>query len=106
MNTFDEAIVRLLGALLIILLIPLAFIFSGYTISVLWLWFVVPSFGLAALSIPQAMGISLIVSYLTHQLPKKDEKEDSKNELWRAIGFSLVRPFLALAIGWLILQWM
>lgn len=34
---------------------------SGFTLSVLWGWFVVPMFGLPALSVAQAYGIALVV---------------------------------------------
>jgi hypothetical protein len=40
-------------------------IFRGFVFMKLWLWFVVPTFAAAALNIPQAIGISLIVGFLT-----------------------------------------
>ena len=59
-----------------------AIIFRGYGVSVLWSWFVVYQFGANPISIPVAIGLSLIVSLTTIQIPEliavtklKDEKE-------------------------------
>lgn len=39
-------------------------ILSGYVLSVLWGWFIVPTFGLPLLTIPVAIGVMLVVAYL------------------------------------------
>jgi hypothetical protein len=38
---------------------------NGFTISLMWGWFVVPALGAPAISIMQALGLGLLVSYLT-----------------------------------------
>lgn len=47
-------------------------IFTGLTLSILWGWFVVDTFGSIALNVPQAVGVALVVSYLTHQQTEVD----------------------------------
>ena len=63
---------------LIFLIIPAVIglaILRGWTISILWEWFVVP-FGLPVLGIAHAIGIAILVSLLTHPYDaKKDDRE-------------------------------
>ena len=41
---------------------------GGFTLQCLWSWFVVTQFGLAPLSIPVAIGLKMLVSYVTAQI--------------------------------------
>lgn len=41
-------------------------IWGGYVLTCLWGWFVVPTFALPPLTLAQAIGVSLIVGYLTN----------------------------------------
>ena len=47
-------------------------IFSGYVLSTLWSWFVAPTFDVAALNIPSAIGVMLVARYVTQQLHYSD----------------------------------
>lgn len=81
---------------------------NGYVLSVLWRWFMVPTLGLPALSIPQAIGIALVVGMLTHQSSQhypenKDEKTSTK--VARAIE-PVLNPLIVLLIGWVVHQYM
>ena len=40
---------------------------KGYVLTILWAWFVVPTFSLPELAIAPAIGLAMVVSYLTHQ---------------------------------------
>lgn len=80
--------------------IAIASMWRGYVLSILWAWFVVPLFGLPQLSIPLAIGISLIVGMLTnHRTGREVEK---KGGLGNAIGLSVFVPALFLLMGWLV----
>jgi len=68
----------IMGVVIVVVLIAvmLAFIagimvvsclLRGWVLSILWRWFMVPTLGLPALSVPQAIGIALVVGMLTHQ---------------------------------------
>jgi len=98
-----------MGALLFILIgLPFLFIASylinGYVLSTLWFWFIVPTFGLPALSIPAAIGICMIVAYLTnHSILNKSEDTKTKKEqtayLLKVCLYFTVYPALVLGIG-------
>ena len=90
------------GVLGIPLLITLSAIWRGYVLSILWGWFVVPTFHLPQLSIVAAIGIAMVVSYLTHQTSMgKDEREG-----WDAFGYTkaitIINPLIALFFGWIV----
>jgi len=78
-------------------------ILSGWALTHLWRWFIVPQFGVSELSIAEAIGISLVVSYLTyHPVETKDDRSD--NEKYSAMIVYLLRPLITLAVGWVVHQ--
>jgi hypothetical protein len=76
--------------------------FRGFILSVLWGWFMVPIFNLPVLAIAPAIGLSVIVTFLTASLP--DEK--SERSFSFAIGYSLVFSALSLLIGYVVTLFM
>lgn len=54
-----------MNVILALLLMPVAAILSGVTISFLWDWFIVTTFAAPQLSIPASIGIAYLVKYLT-----------------------------------------
>jgi hypothetical protein len=86
---------------LLFVICPLTIMLNGYAISVLWGWFIVTTFGLVALSVPQAIGMSLMVSYLTHHSLQKDEHSTGEK-----IAIAILKPILALGFGWIITLFM
>lgn len=88
-QTWGEALVHFFSAIG-------AIIFSGFTFSILWGWFVVPLFGLPALGIATALGVLLVATYATKNVPTKAEREEySLGRLWG-------RPAGALVVGGII----
>jgi hypothetical protein len=76
-----------------------AAIWGGFVLSIMWGWFVVGLFGLPALSIPQAIGISLVVAMLAHQRPPERTDDDD----WlTSIAYSVIAPLLTLCVGWVV----
>ena len=72
-----------------IVMIVLSAIVNGYVFSQLWAWFVVATFGLTAITIPQAIGLAMVVGWFKTGL----KQDDSLNEFK---GFTkLVYLFLA-----------
>ena len=80
------------------------FILSGYVLSILWSWFITSTFGLSSLTIPLAMGIMLVVSYLTKQADFNNE--DHEDYMKRKNYMILVKPLGVLAVGWIIKSFM
>ncbi len=78
-------------------------IFNGYALSVLWGWFVVPVFGAPALGIVPAIGIAMVVSYLTYQTHdcKKEEKSFGKT-IAEGTVIAILKPSFALLFGWIV----
>lgn len=93
-----------------LLLLAGSSLWSGYVLSTLWGWFLVPIFDLPALSVPAAVGVALIVGYLTHQHKIESEKEKTTNEkisaLGMLVGHMILKPAFALCFGWIVAQWL
>jgi len=71
---------------------------DAYVLTVLWSWFIVTTFHLPELTIYAAMGVALVVNYLTKQsdlAPKEIEDKVFKEHV-----FGFIKPLLGLLIGW------
>jgi hypothetical protein len=72
---------------------------NGWVLTMLWGWFVSPLFGLPPLSIPQAIGLCLVVSMMVGtSRASKDSDKDWTNLLAVGVG----TPLLVLAMGWIV----
>ena len=89
-----------MGLLCALLLMPVRAVVFGYVLSVLWDWFISPCFGINSITIPYALGISLVVSFLTYKddLLKEEYKED-----WHAkyMLSTIMLPIVALLFGYI-----
>lgn len=74
---------------------------SAFVVSHLWLWFVVPIFGVSVLSFPQAFGLSLLVNYWTFQHFSQHIRDTRtwKEKIPETLGL-LSRPWFILLVGW------
>lgn len=79
---------------------------NGLALSVIWNWFVPGIFGLPPLGIVQAMGIALIVSYLTHQYSDAQSKHEGAEAVGHVTAHLLLKPLLAIGIAWCIKQFL
>ncbi len=89
---------------MVIMIAPVA-IWRGYVLTILWGWFIVPTFNAPALSVATAIGIATVVGMFSSvQNESKDEdKKYSALALYFVNGF--VTPALALGIGYLVTLW-
>jgi hypothetical protein len=88
------------GGILVLALIPLVIIFQGWVLTVLWSWFVAPTFNLPELSIAVAIGLSLVVSmFKTYTASNKELTQNEK--LTNALATVLV-PLFTLFFGWIV----
>jgi hypothetical protein len=76
----------------------------AFVLRKLWLWFVVPQFGLDALSYPAAIGVALVWSFLC-PYPIDYAKEPESTAAKRAVQ-TFAGPPLALFVGWVVQHWM
>jgi hypothetical protein len=89
--------------------VGLAIIVRGWVLTVLWSWFVVPTFSLPELSIPVALGFTLIVGMFTHHLAQKtanDTTRSTATKVGEVIGAAIVNPLIVLLFGWIIQSFM
>lgn len=69
---------------------------DGYVLTILWTWFVVPTFGLRPLALVPAIGFSMVVSFLTPQMPKGEVEWGDE------IGKMFLRPAVMLFFAWIV----
>ena len=77
---------------------------NGFVLTKLWGWFIVPVFGLPQLSLPYAIGFAMIIGYLTrHDFKIKDDSEEKDvKTAWVKVIVSILYPWLALFLGWVV----
>lgn len=79
---------------------------SGFVLSILWGWFFVPALGAPVLSVPSAIGISLVVSYMTHQYIRTNKSDsDGWGGVVESVAYVVIKPAFALLTGWIVKQW-
>jgi hypothetical protein len=78
----------------------------GYVLTWLWLWFAVPVFGLPQLSIVQAIGVSVIISFLTVKFSDENPKEENKKSFTQLSIESFAYSLIALGGGYVIKSFM
>jgi len=77
-------------------------VWMGFVLTVLWGWFVVPLFRLPELTIPAALGLSLVVGYMTKDGQQMKTGEDFGGAVFKALIALALKPAVALGVGWVI----
>lgn len=99
MATEDEKIGCVLGIVGCLLIVPNS-LWSGFVISKLWAWFIVPTFAVPPLSIIAAIGVFLVVSAFHPSKFKKAKKDDEQIQTFiEATVFNLLWPAIFLGVG-------
>ena len=106
---------KFFGYLLIVpvVLATIAFgaLWSGFVLATLWAWFIVPTFGLTALTSIQSIGIVIIARFMTYQIDVKEliSEEDNDTQVKKGIAllaFTFLYPLLVLTLGWVVHKFM
>lgn len=75
-------------------------IWHGWVIATLWLWFVVPQFHLATISLRTAIGLDLLVTMVTLQISFTELRaKPTAMEYWARVVVRIMAPLLLLLIG-------
>lgn len=82
--------------------IVVAALLKGWALTVLWGWFVAPVFHLPQLSLPAAIGLGAIVSFLTWEGVDAQEPERTRTERIARVIVVWSRPLLAVGFGWVV----
>lgn len=75
---------------------------NGFALSVIWGWFMPGIFGLPELRLVEAIGVALIVSYLTHQYSDATTKHDGAEAMGYMIAHAVLKPLFAIGVAWCI----
>ncbi len=88
------------------LLIVVGSVANGFALVKLWEWFIVPIFNVSALTVVQAIGISMVVGFLTYQATSSDDSSSGDKSLTAIVSGSLIavilRPAIVLFFGWIV----
>lgn len=81
----------------------LSMFWSGYVLSILWGWFVVPFLFLPALPVTYAIGLRLIVlSFARVKAKDVDDNDKVEDAYVKSIGVAVFLPAYCLFFGWII----
>ena len=83
-------------------ILALSVVWRGYAFSVLWGWFIIPYFGVAALSIPVAIGLTMVVSFLTYQFIHTVDERSTSEKVTEGVVLGFLHPAFALLFGWIV----
>jgi len=85
----------------------LEFVINGLVLIQLWKWLIVETFAMPPLTLLQAVGLSLVVSFLTYSHVDVKSPERDKWELFFYIlGGLTVRPIFTVVAGFIVYQLM
>lgn len=79
-----------------LILITAETIYGGWILSVLWGWFMVSTFSLPQLRIPEAIGLVLVGRFFRSHITKTD------TSVWKEIGDAFLLSTVILGIGWIV----
>jgi hypothetical protein len=99
-----DSLIACLGVILGFILIPLIAILQGWVFTVLWGWFVVPTFHAPELSIAVAIGLTIVVGMFRRV--DIDMREKTSNEKLTEAIATIVMPFVFLFLGWIVTLFM
>lgn len=85
-----------------ILLLAIMMPLNGYMISVLWDWFIIPLFKLPSLSVPQAIGLAIMVSVLTRQIDNTKSEKSYEERIVESVFTGLTKVCLYLSLGFVV----
>tara|TARA_R110000851_G_scaffold220857_1_gene373704 strand:+ start:660 stop:959 length:300 start_codon:yes stop_codon:yes gene_type:complete len=75
---------------------------NGWALTKLWAWFITPTFGLETLSIPAAIGLSYVVSFMTAQIKMQDKEKSYRDRLVDGVSVATAKPLCFLAFGYVV----
>lgn len=86
--------------ILILLALPLTLL-QGFVISTLWRWFCVPVFHVSILTMAQAIGLGVLISYASNIPSKKNETKNSIEAIIESVCEKVMFAVFALLIGYI-----
>lgn len=94
------------GKVMIVIIISvIQIIVTGLVLVQLWKWFIMPVFAVESINIPEAIGISLFVGFITYKESPID-KRAFIDQMSAKVAILLVVPPMVLLIGWIVTQFL
>ena len=100
----NNTVAGVLAILALISLIP-AWIYSGHILTILWGWFITPTFGLAAPSVATMMGISLFISLLRAKNVYYTDDRSTEKQMQSALVYMWVLPTICYILGYILVRY-
>jgi len=92
--------------LLLLLISPIIILANGFVFQHLWNWFIVPFVGLPSFTLLAAIGVSMTISFVTHQFISSNNGKEASEVFSEAIAYIITKPLMALLVGWIITLFM
>lgn len=79
-------------------------LWGGYVLTILWGWFIVPTFNLPSLSLASAIGVAMVIGYLIYRpnFNTDYDIDDWTKMIGRGFVSALIHPLFALFLGWIV----
>ena len=90
------------NCLSLVFVTALSSIWRGFVLTKLWVWFIVPVFHVPLLTIALAIGLSLVIGFLTHQYMRNTDDRPMSDQVIESFIHALMYPTMALLIGWVV----
>ncbi len=96
----------MIGIIVVFLVLAVRFIQEGFVLIKLWNWFALPLFpSLPTINIPQAIGICILLGFLTHNYQELPELKTTEEKTKRVLSI-LLRPWIILLFGYIVSRWL
>jgi len=95
--------VSLIG-LVVLIVFPALVIYDGFILKTIWNWFIPEIFGITPLTIPQAIGLSLVIAYFKPS--KSSDKDDDENPIVTHLIYPIAQGLFILFLAWITFQFM
>ncbi|NEQ45652.1 MAG: hypothetical protein F6K00_19745 [Leptolyngbya sp. SIOISBB] len=93
--------------LIFVVALPLSAVLNGWALINLWGWFVTPLFSLPELTMGYAIGLGMVVSFLTYHYDTSSSNNSKESALAIASGAlvaTVLRPTITVFVGWVVYQ--
>jgi len=102
MHVWKLKMAIVLGMVAFAVLFICSSVLEGYVFSVLWGWFIVPTFNAPQLSVVSVIGIAMMLSFITYQYNKDKSEESVHRGFIRLILRSISLSIIILLFGWIL----
>lgn len=82
--------------------IVLTSVMNGWVLTYLWQWFVMPVFDIRSILIVEAIGISMIATFLARHASRQKENRTIEEQKIEAIQYGILHPLIVLGVAYIV----